>query len=135
RVRIQSDEERVARGQAPAGAVRHLPHDARRAGDARRRRAGRGGDRAGGTGGRGGDGAVMTQRSITTIESASSAPIAMLNTLTRRSPRRRRCTAAPKASQTKPLGHAARKKSAPSAAACVTAPLPSALRNVPAALM
>src|SRR5882762_3628272 len=51
--RSQPDEECAPCGQAPPGAVRHLPHDARRARHARRGGAGRSGGGAGGGGGGG----------------------------------------------------------------------------------
>src|SRR5262245_64228386 len=68
------------------------------------------------------------------IDRASNAPITMLNVLSRRSLWRRCWTLAPNASHTKPLGNAARTKSAPSDPACPIGLPAWLLRKVPAAL-
>src|SRR5206468_4050510 len=73
-------------------------------------------------------------QSTRAIDSASSMPIAMLNTLSRRLLPRTCWTVAPNASHKTQLGRAARQQSAPRKADCTTGLPASALRNVLAAL-
>ena len=56
---------------------------------------------------------VRAQVRMRTIEAASKSPIATLKSLSRRRPRSRRCTVAPNASHTSPLGNATRKNNPP----------------------